>query len=256
MARWNGWALSAVLATPLSVAAIGQQSRDATPPAQTVSAAGTAVLSGSLVIDESDPHPVRRAVIHLAGREGSSTRLAATDDDGRFVLAHVPAGSYSLWASKPGYVTTYYGSRHPGRGPGVPIAIADGGRLSVSLRMLHGAAITGTIADEHGRPVSNLPVQAVQMEAHQAAVALPSTTPAASASTDDRGIYRIYGLAPGTYLVAAVPNVSGLAAGVSVTDDEVQWVRGQSIKREPRAVLDADAFNRAVGDVRAGALSR
>lgn len=237
-ARWDGWALCAVLALPLSVAAIGQQSRDATPPAQTAPAAGTAVLSGSLVIDEADSHPVRRAVIHLAGREGSSTRLAATDDDGRFVLTHVPAGSYSLWASKPGYVTTYYGSRHPGRGPGVPIAIGAGERLSISLRMLHGATITGTIADARGRPVSNLPVQAVEMDARQAAVA--PTTSAVVASTDDRGIYRIYGLAPGTYLVAAVPNVNGLAAaGVSVTDDEVQWVRGQtsSANRAPASTL-------------------
>ncbi len=58
--------------------------------------------------------------------------MTVTDDAGRFTFSALPASNFSLWATKPGYVTTYYGGRRPGRGPGVPIALADGQRVSAS----------------------------------------------------------------------------------------------------------------------------
>ena len=184
--------------------------------------ADTGVLQGLVITDTPAPRPVRRATVRLSGA-GPTTRLVGTDDEGRFLFDGLPAGSFTLSVTKPGYVQTFYGSKHPGRGPGMLIALADGGREDVTVKILPGAAITGVLTDVAGRPAPSVPVIAVALRATPA-------TPPASATTDDRGVYRIYGLAPGDYLVSAVPRVvfwrgypiSDIAA---TTDDEVAWAR-------------------------------
>jgi hypothetical protein len=46
-----------------------------------------------------------------------------------------------------------------------------------------------------------------------------------AASTDDRGVYRVFGLPPGDYLVLARASGGGAAEMRRVTDDEVQWAQ-------------------------------
>ena len=190
------------------------------------SGVGTAVLSGTLLTDAATPQPVRRAVVRLAGATGTSVRLAGTDDQGRFVFPDLPAGSFSLSATKIGYVPAFHGSKRPGRGPGVPIAIADGQRVAVTLKMLAGAVITGTIIDSRGKPVSRIPVVAVRDATRGRKRA------AARACQHGRpGVYRIFGLGPGDYIVSALPRFTTgrgeVAAQVlGVTDAEAQWARG------------------------------
>lgn len=188
--------------------------------------AGTAVLSGTVTTDTSAPQPVRRATVRLSGG-GQSARVVGTDDQGRFTFEALPAASYSLSASKLGFVTVYHGEKRPGRGPGVPVAVAAGQRVAVSLTMHPGAVITGTITDARGTPMSSVPVLAVEIRTSSASIA-----PLARATTDDRGVYRIFGLAPGEYVVSVAPRV-GARLGVElelvgVTDDEVQWARQQA----------------------------
>ena len=187
--------------------------------------AGTAVLTGTLTTG-TPPQPVRRATVRISGG-GPSARVVGTDDHGRFTFAALPAGSYSLSATKPGFVTVFHGERRPGSGPGDPVAVTVGQRIEVSLRMLPGAAITGTITDMRGSPMSSVQVLAVEVRAGGATGVAP-----ARATTDDRGTYRIFGLAPGEYVVAATPRFGagrGMAQDViGVTDDEVQWARSQS----------------------------
>ena len=218
----------AVVAVIAAAAVIGAvQSRDtggAVP--QTRVLFGTAVLTGTLVTDSAPPEPVRRAVVHLAGAPGTSTRVAGTDDAGRFVFTALPAGRYTLSATKPGYVTAFHGSKRPGRGPGVPVAIDDGQRADVTLQITRGAVITGTITDMRGRPASMITITAVEMRP-----AGVSAAPPARATTDDLGVFRIYGLAPGEYVISAVPRISfgrgsmSTADILGVTDAEAQWAR-------------------------------
>jgi hypothetical protein len=82
--------------------------------------------------------------------------------------------------------------------------------------------ITGTIADARGTPAPNVSV---------AVVGVNATT--VRGVTDDRGVYRVFGLAPGEYVVTALPRVGSGAGGRStaigeiagVTDAEVRWAR-------------------------------
>lgn len=214
------------LIVSIAVAAAGiaaQQTRDAGGTSlQKAAPSGTAVLSGRLLTEDATPQPVRRATVRLAGTPGTSTRVTGTDDEGRFLFPALPAGTYTLSATKPGFVAAFHGSKRPGRGPGVPIAVGDGQQVPVTLSMLRGAVIAGTITDARGQPVSSVPVLAVEARA-----AGPGAVPV-RATTDDRGAYRIFGLAPGDYVVSALPTLGvGRSAPapeiVATTDAEVQW---------------------------------
>jgi uncharacterized protein (DUF2141 family) len=199
----------------LTVSLFASQAREST---------GTAVLSGVVLTDTSNPQPVRRATVRLSGAAATSTRLVGTDDEGRFTFTALPAGSYTLSALKPGFVQAFHGSSRPGRGPGVPVAIAADARVDVTLRMAPGAVITGTITDVRGHPLPGIAVHAVELR--------PGAAATARGMSDDRGVYRIFGLAPGGYLVSALPRL-GSAAGrlalsgdvLSVSDAELQWAR-------------------------------
>ena len=212
-------ALTSLLAL-VAAAAASTSAQGPTAPA------GTAVLAGTLMTAATPPQPVRRATVRIAGG-GFSARVVGTDDQGRFTFVALPAATYSLSATKPGFVTVYHGEKRPGRGPGVPIAVAAGQRVDVSLQMLPGAVITGTITDARGSPMSSVPVIAVEVRAGGVVTAAP-----ARATTDDRGTYRLFGLAPGEYVVSATPQFgsgrSMLTTVVGVTDDEVEWAKSQS----------------------------
>jgi protocatechuate 3,4-dioxygenase beta subunit len=188
---------------------------------------GTGVIAGTVFTDEATPRPVRRASVMLASGELKFPQTVVTDDAGRFVFASLAAGNYTLVATKPGYVSASYGAKRPGRGAGVPIAVLDGQKVTdISLKMLHGGVITGTVRSVTGQPVPNLSVQVYQVDAFGGARHLSMAAPGNNA-TDDRGIYRVFGLAPGDYVVqiAVSPASSGMFGGDSrlVTPAEVQW---------------------------------
>ena len=68
---------------------------------------------------------------------------------------------------------------------------------------MRGGAITGTVTNAMGEPVVAVRVRATMIrdargESPRLPVLISSEQP-----TDDRGIYRIYGLRPGTYIVSA-----------------------------------------------------
>lgn len=225
----------AFVVAALACAAAGtlaQQTRDNGAPSSAAAQPGTSVLSGSLVTDTATPQPIRRATVRLSGAPGTSNRLVGTDDDGRFRFTELPAGTYTLSATKLGYVTTFYGSKKPGRGPGVSIAVANGQTVSATLKMLLGGVITGTLMDDNGLAAAAVPVVAVDTHTHAAVDA-----PTVRALTDDRGVYRLFGLAPGDYLISAVPQISqgggpgSIATPASFTamsDAQSRWVAAQN----------------------------
>jgi hypothetical protein len=194
-----------LIVTTAGVAMASRQTRD--PNAQTTSiASGTGIVSGVVVTDTADPQPVRRATVRLSGA-GSTVRVVGTDDRGRFVFDRLPAGRVTLSATKAGFVQAFHGSAQPGRGPGVPVAVADGATADVTIRLLPGAVITGAVTDGRGHPAQGVAVTAVNARSSG------GVGPAAvRVVTDDRGVYRIFGLAPGDYLVSALPALSPASA--------------------------------------------
>jgi carboxypeptidase family protein len=180
-----------------------QQPREA---AQSPSApTGTALIAGRLLSDERAAIPIRRARVTLNSSSPTVGRTVITDDEGRFTFAGLPAAHYLLAATKSGYVTANYGARRPGRA-GTPIALADGQQLAdVTLRIMRGGVIAGRLRDQNGDPSAETMISLKQYRVVNGERTLVSVPFSADSRTDDRGQFRIFGLAPGEYYVAAEP---------------------------------------------------
>src|SRR5262245_10574957 len=145
-------AVVAVATTPIAHVIRAQTpQRDASA----ASLIGTASITGIVVTDDADARPVRMAMISVQAT--GTSPVTSTDDSGRFVIARLPAGRYSISASKAGFVRTTYGAKRPG-GSGVPVILADGGRANITVRLARGAAISGTVRSATGDPIANASV--------------------------------------------------------------------------------------------------
>jgi len=180
------------------------QQRDGRAAAAAPPPTGTAVLAGVVTIAEDSDTPVRRAIVTLVSSDGLDARSMASDDSGRFAFTGLPAGRYTLTADKPAHLRNSFGAKRPGR-PGTSIVIADAQQLSgVRVALPRGGVITGTLRLATGEPLIDTQVIAIPIA--QAAAGGRVVGPVEFAS-DDRGVYRIYGLEPGDYLVGALPSI-------------------------------------------------
>jgi hypothetical protein len=207
-------------APPGQIAPGVQPPRD--PQGQAPQAVGTGSISGAVTVADSG-QAARKVRVTLSGSELRGARSLTTDDQGRFSFVSLPAGRFMLSASKPGYVNVSYGQRTPGPGrPGTAIQLADNQRLEVQLQIPRGGVITGTVLDEHGEAIPGTPVRVMRYTTQSGERRLQQ---AGSGSTDDRGIYRVYGLQPGEYIVAATPRNTGSAAMADQLRAQVEQMR-------------------------------
>ncbi len=182
-----------IAAATLVLALQTTPARDARGPAR-----GAAVISGVVVSDDADARPVPKARVTCSSPDVSG-HTTITDAGGRFVFIGLPAGRYTVGASKTAWVTTSYGAKRPLR-PGVAIPLGDGQKIEITVRMARGSVITGVVLDHNNQPSAGMAVSALRPRIVEGERRLLS---AAHAISDDRGIYRIFGLAAGDYVVSA-----------------------------------------------------
>src|SRR5262245_21334865 len=162
-------------------------------------AQGTSSIRG-LVTAADTNSPVRRAQVRATSPDTRSARLGTTDADGRFELKDLPAGRWTITATKGGFVTQQFGQHHPFEAV-EPIDLADGQRFTANFTLSRGSVITGRVSDEFGDPITGARVQVLRSQVQQGRRRL---TPTGNGSqTDDTGSFRVFGLAPGDYYVAA-----------------------------------------------------
>lgn len=237
-ARFSAFVLPNVILLSASVAA--QQPRD--KPRATPS--GTATIAGVVVSDESSPRPLRRARVMLGGPTLPLGGTLITQDDGTFAFDGLPAGRYTLSAAKEGYVPMGYGSTRPGR-RGSPIIARDGESIRLTMKLPRGSVITGAVTTPDGQPAAGVRVSALanRYEARSGERRLTAIT-IVPTQTDDRGMYRIYGLAAGEYAVAAyvrnTPGVTGEVQALSNADVQRALARLSAPRR--RTLTPAPVF--------------
>jgi hypothetical protein len=156
----------------------------------------------------------------LSSPEIRFSRMTTTNNDGGFEFRELPAARYTLTASKTGYLTLQYGQRRPLE-PGKPIDLAAGQALTgLHFALPRGSVITGRVIDEFGEPVPDATVQAMR---YQYLGGQRQLTPAGrTAQTDDIGQFRVFGLAPGDYYIAATVRTPGQGAISAEVADRVQ----------------------------------
>ena len=143
--------------------------------------------------------PLARAKVTLEARQTelpTGIRTATTSSSGQFHFTGLPAGIYLLRAEKAGFATHRFGQKRFGE-QGTPIVLDPESSYEAMVPMRRLGVITGEVGDENG-----IGIPAVTVHAYEVGRRLKL---AASARTDDRGIYRLAGLKPGRYVVRTGP---------------------------------------------------
>ncbi len=130
-----------------------------------------------------------------------------TDEHGNFQFDGLQPAAYAISASSPGYVTL------PPQGESSPNIYRLGDVAQITL--VKGGVITGKVTAGDDEALTAIEVSAMRIGSVDGELDLfPGTSGAGvgfgrSFRTDDRGVYRLYGLAPGAYIVRASAPRSG-----------------------------------------------
>ena len=184
----------------------------ATTNAQTANPSSRYGVITGRVVCEDGPVPFASVTVSAAsGRDrGGSTRNLTTDGEGNFKADGLPAAAYIITASSPGYVPeTASLSTAEASESSIEAAQQTYYRIgdNVSIRLIKGGVITGRVLNQAGDPVIAVRISAQPVGGGSSASGFGIS--GREAQTDDRGIYRIYGLSAGNYVVSANPGSAG-----------------------------------------------
>jgi len=173
---------------------------------------GNASILGHILTPDSNS-PVRGADVLALNATGRRVSVK-TDENGAYQLERLDEGEWQVIASKGGYVSWQFGQRRPYQTP-PPILLKRGERFTADIPLTRGGAISGRVYDASGDSLAGLQVRAYRATMEQGvrrlkAVGVPDTT-------DDTGAYRVYGLPPGDYYVAASLRVAPTNSVVQTT---------------------------------------
>lgn len=190
--------------TPIAlvlVAALAQATQPPPPPRDrpaSVSAPPGAQISGRVVMP--DNQPLRRAVVRLTSTALAAPRSVRTDLEGRYAFGKLPAGRFTLKASKAGYLALEYGQRRPFEA-GRRLELRGAEHLrNVDVILPKAAAINGVVLDDSGDPAAQMWVVAARAAFRDGRRQLLGGV---TTVTNDVGEFRLAGLAPGDYYVIA-----------------------------------------------------
>lgn len=155
----------------------------------------TGSISGRVLSDEGLPVAGANLSLGIVTSAPQSGRSTTTDAEGNFVFRDLAPRSYRLFASAPGYVTDFDSTSSN------YYRIGD----TVTLNLTKGGVITGRVLNGVGEPIIAATVIAQRVRDAEGKPVQSSPVSGRPMPTDDRGVYRIYGLLPGSYLVVVNP---------------------------------------------------
>lgn len=130
----------------------------------------------------------------------AATFKATTDPDGNYRITGIPVGNYLVAPMAPAYVLPglmSFSSR------GTALLLAEGEDVQdVDFSLDRGGVITGRVTEADGRPVVEERLLLVPLDQNNQNLQRFGPMSLAGAQTDDRGVYRIYGLPAGRYKIS------------------------------------------------------
>ncbi len=164
---------------------------------------GTATISGRVTLKGE---PVRGATMALQQNRppGMPTQdpgeRVKTDEEGRYRFTGVAAGAYAVGALAPGFVTPIENMFYQ---PGKSINVSEGENIEdLDFNLKRGGVITGRVSDSNGKPVIDENVALSGLDQNGRSINVNFGMNYFMYRTDDRGVYRLYGLAAGRYTVS------------------------------------------------------
>ncbi|HVF43896.1 MAG TPA: carboxypeptidase-like regulatory domain-containing protein [Pyrinomonadaceae bacterium] len=169
----------------------------ATPTPERVKPRGS--ITGRVVGEDGQPVNGARVFVHASRNSGGLGGGAVSGPDGAFKVEGLEVAPYHVTAQVPGAFDAAYLEYE--RGARAYYRPGD----DVSLRVLRGGVITGRVTDARGEPAAGVRVNLVRVRTPEGAPVREVNRYMGSLErmTDDRGVYRSYGLLPGVYVVSA-----------------------------------------------------
>ena len=174
----------------------------------------TASISGRVTIGGK---PAANAVVMVEefglGSEGGAKVLAGsvvqprifakirTDGEGRYRFTGLAEGQYVVRALSRAYISK---AEREGEGDARQVTLDDGeARENVDFAFVRGGVITGRVIDAEGRPLIAAGLQMEPVDEKGEPKGGFSFSLWDMLETDDRGVYRLYGLPAGRYIIGA-----------------------------------------------------
>jgi len=219
-------ALSILLLAQASQSFAQTQQRDNRPRTASISGrvtiSGKAAANAKIAVTEVKDRTVQGnqdMSIALGGSGAGEDYAALTDAEGRYRVTGLPEGKYEVRSLLGSCVRE---KPSPNESLAESMSLDEGeSRENVDFSLVRGGVITGRVIDADGRPLiaRTVKLQIVDEQGRkQEARNLQNTmTLFEMFQTDDRGIYRIFALRPGRYLVSAGgdSDIMGLVTGAS-----------------------------------------
>ncbi|HJX92630.1 MAG TPA: carboxypeptidase regulatory-like domain-containing protein [Pyrinomonadaceae bacterium] len=191
-----------ILCTPLS---------DVKPQAVADKKTATASISGTVTLKGKGAAGIAIAVRSAnRGNSRSAIYQVKTDQEGHYRISNVLAGSYEVSPNAPGFVVSM-------RSGSAAIIVGEGETIDdVNFSLTKGAVITGRVTNSEGQPlveqgVALLPVDNNNQSFRSQSMFFVQSN-MTNNMTDDRGIYRIFGLAQGKYKVSVGQSADSLGS--------------------------------------------
>ncbi|HKQ90638.1 MAG TPA: carboxypeptidase-like regulatory domain-containing protein [Blastocatellia bacterium] len=176
-----------------------------------VTVAGKPSVNAKVVVTEVKDRPSPESQGFSIAQTGAGTAEdhgALTDAEGRYRVANLPEGKYEAKVSLGGHVRE---KPSPNESLIESFALGEGeSRGNVDFALVRGGVITGRVTDADGRPLIARAVSLQVVDEQGGKTVAPgSRNPMnmmmgfGGSQTDDRGVYRIFGLRAGRYLVSS-----------------------------------------------------
>lgn len=169
-------------------------------PAQSAQKQGTSIITGRVTLKDKGMANV--AVLLYPADPVNRTTVArtATDTEGQYRLMGVPAGRYTIVAFAPAMVGPNEGTYGEG---GKTVTLAEGETVEkIDFALVKGGVITGRVTDTDGTPVIGEYVNLSSVDKNQGRSNSYSFFNPYMYQTDDRGVYRLYGIPAGRYTIS------------------------------------------------------
>jgi 5-hydroxyisourate hydrolase-like protein (transthyretin family) len=205
--------------------------------AQTPAKEATASVTGHVTI-RGKPAPGITIVATLRNSffDNKTVAKTTTDEDGNYKLIGLPAGQFTILPLNRAYVVAS-GSSY--KEASQSVNVAEGEAITkIDFVLVRGGVVTGRITDAEGHPLIGERVN----------IALKDSSPDPGSQfsfgsnryqTDDRGIYRNYGLGPGNYRVSVgqASAAGGAASVMGIGGSQYVKTFYPSVEDESRATI-------------------
>jgi hypothetical protein len=184
-------------------------------------------IKGRVVNDSGQPITNVSVNLFSIGAAQGQRRNVGVDESGRFEVDDLSPVTYSVTPYAPGYIM-----------PGNPnerryYRIGD----DVTLTLQKGGVITGMVRTPAGEPVIGVMVSVLRVRDAQGKPSTRGPIGTRDRATDDRGIYRIYGLEPGAYVISAGGRSNFSPTGMNKYAEDMRTYHPSSTTRETAAEI-------------------